>query len=46
MSYASFCYDGVCLCVDCFCLMCLRVLFVMYCVAWSACVCVDDCVCV
>ena len=26
--------------------MCLCVLCVMYCVAWSACVCVDDCVCV
>ena len=36
MSYDSFCYDVVCLCVDCFSLVSLCVLFVMYSVAWSA----------
>ena len=46
MSSASFCYDVVCSCVDCVCLVCLRVLFVIYCVAWSAFVCVGACVCV
>ena len=47
MSYASFCCDVVCLCVDCFfCVMCLCVLCVMYCVAWSEFVRVGACVCV
>ena len=44
MSYASFCYDVVCLCVDCFFVRC--VWFVIYCAAWSALVCVGACVCV
>ena len=46
MSYASCCYDGAYLCVGCFCLVRVCVLFVMYCVAWSAFVCVGACVCV
>ena len=47
MSYDSFCYDVVCLWVYCFCLVSVCVLFVVYCVAWSAffvCGCLRVCV--
>ena len=44
MSYASLCYDVVCLCVECFCLMSACVLVVIYCVAWFVFVCVGACV--
>ena len=45
-SHTSCCYDVVWLCVNCFCLVCLCVMFVIDCVAWSAFVRVGACVCV
>ena len=46
MSYASVCYDVVCLRVDCLCLMCLCGLLEAYCVASYVFVCVGACACV